>query len=221
MGSGVTPRPQQRDLQKRSAIFWPPSVPVPIVLPVCICRWSGGKEKFCKVLGFGAALGKNRCRGWEGARSMRTQVVLFRGEARRVLPVLLMPNDTEVKMKRCAQCNSLMPDDEVRCIRCGAGGAAPPPIAKMKRCAQCNSRMPGDEVRCKRCGAGGGGKIAYPGAKECAPATAMPEMRSHPNGDGKRTRLAMYQVRRGTHQGASGPGSGSRGRYVAVRSQLP
>ena len=106
---------------------------------------------------------------------MRTQVVLFRGEARRVLPVLLMPNDTEVKMKRCAQCNSLMPDDEVRCIRCGAGGAAPPPIAKMKRCAQCNSRMPGDEVRCKRCGAGGVEKSPIRAQKSVPPPQPCPK----------------------------------------------
>ena len=106
---------------------------------------------------------------------MQTQVVLSRGEARRVLPVLLMPNDTEVKMKRCAQCNSLMPDDEVRCIRCGAGGAAHPPIAKMKRCAQCNSLMPGDEVRCKRCGAGGVEKSPIRAQKSVPPPQPCPK----------------------------------------------
>ena len=110
-----------------------------------------------------------------GVLRMRAQVVQFRSDAHRVLPILLMPNDTEVKMKRCAQCNSLMPDDEVRCIRCGAGGVALSPVAKMKRCTQCNSRMPGDEMHCIRCGAGAVENSLILGQKHVPPPQPCPK----------------------------------------------
>ena len=78
-------------------------------------------------------------------------------------------------MKRCAQCNSLMPDDEVRCIRCGAGGVALSPVAKMKRCTQCNSRMPGDEMHCIRCGAGAVENSLILGQKHVPPPQPCPK----------------------------------------------
>ena len=70
-------------------------------------------------------------------------------------------------MKRCDQCNALMPDDEVCCIRCGTGGeksaALKAPLTLLdkqvesqKRCPKCGHIHPvasqESETQCPSCG---------------------------------------------------------------------
>lgn len=70
-------------------------------------------------------------------------------------------------MKRCGQCNALMPDDELCCIRCGTGGeksaALKAPLTLLdkqvesqKRCPKCGHIHPiasqESEAQCPSCG---------------------------------------------------------------------
>ncbi len=69
----------------------------------------------------------------------------------RFAEIYRLTNATEVPMKRCLQCNALMPEDEVRCISCSAVGNKQPHALEIQSTV-IDARVVTAQKKCPKCG---------------------------------------------------------------------